>query len=178
MRFKLKKIQRSYISCDWTVMQNLNKFDLVVSKMAWGIGWTFITALKSLKNCTLMDSFCPKDIMFQLENFKGIMCHDTEDWCKIWRKTDLWLEKWLIEFGWFSCEQAKICTLMGFFCPKHITRFRWKSTEKFCLVTLKSVQCFKKNWLLVPKMTWWIWWILMWAEASLKVCTLMCYFSQ
>ena len=57
--------------------------DLVVSKMAWRIGWTFIRALKSLKNCTLMGSFCPKHIMFQLENFRGIMCHDAEGWCKI-----------------------------------------------------------------------------------------------
>ena len=51
--------------------------DLVVSKMAWGIGWTFIRAPKSLKNCTLMGSFCPKHIMFQLENFRGVMCHMT-----------------------------------------------------------------------------------------------------
>ena len=36
--------------------------DLVVSKMAWVIGWTFIKALKNLKNCTLMGSFRPKDI--------------------------------------------------------------------------------------------------------------------
>ena len=34
--------------------------DLVVSKMTWGIGWTFNRALKSLKNYTLMGSFCPK----------------------------------------------------------------------------------------------------------------------
>ena len=34
----------------------------------------------------------------------------------------------------------------------------------------------KRNWLLVPKMTWGIWWILMRAVASLKICTLMCYF--
>ena len=57
--------------------------DLVVSKMAWGIGCTFIRALKSLKNCTLMGSFYSKHIMFQLENFKGILCHETEGWCKI-----------------------------------------------------------------------------------------------
>ena len=37
----------------------------------------FIRALKSLKNCTLVGSFCPKNIMFQLENFKGIMYYDT-----------------------------------------------------------------------------------------------------
>ena len=40
--------------------------DLVVSKMAWGIGWTFIRALKSRKNCTLMDSFCPNHVILQL----------------------------------------------------------------------------------------------------------------
>ena len=57
--------------------------DLVVSKVARGIGWTFIRALKSLKNCTMIGSFCPKNIMFHLENFRVIMCHDTEGWWKI-----------------------------------------------------------------------------------------------
>ena len=38
------------------------------------------------------------------------------------------------------------------------------------------IQSLKKNWLLVPKMTWGIWWILMQAVASLKICTLMCNF--
>ena len=83
MRFELKKIQRSYLSWQWTVMQNLNNPDLAVSKMAWGIGWTFTGAPKSLKNCTLMSCFWPKHIMFQLENVSGIMCHNTEGCCKI-----------------------------------------------------------------------------------------------
>ena len=73
--------------------------DLVVSKMTWWIGWIFIKPLKSLENCTLMGLFYLKHIMFQLENFRGIMCHDTESWCKTWRKTDSWLEKWQKEFG-------------------------------------------------------------------------------
>ena len=42
----------------------------------------------------------------------------------------------------------------------------------------RVMQSLKKNWLLVPKMTWGIWWILMWAVASLKICTFMCYFCQ
>ena len=62
-------IQRSYLSWHWTVMQNLNKPDLLVSKIAWGIGWTFIRAPKSLKNCTLIGSFYAKRIMFQLGHF-------------------------------------------------------------------------------------------------------------
>ena len=93
MRFELK-IQRSYPSWHWKMVWcaiwiNLG---LVVSRMAWGIGWTFIKALKSLKNYKLMVSFCPKHI-FQLENLRGIIYHDTEGWCKIWRKVDLRLEK-------------------------------------------------------------------------------------
>ena len=34
--------------------------DLVVSKLAWWILWTFNKALKNLKICNLMGSFCPK----------------------------------------------------------------------------------------------------------------------
>ena len=56
--------------------------DLVVSKMTWGIGWTFIRAPKS-ENCTFMSSRCPKHTPFQLQNFRGIMCHDTEGCCKV-----------------------------------------------------------------------------------------------
>ena len=36
------------------------------------------------------------------------------------------------------------------------------------------MQSLKKNWLLVPKMTWGILWILVRAVASLEICTLMC----
>ena len=42
----------------------------------------------------------------------------------------------------------------------------------------KVIHSLKKNWLLVPKMTWEIWWISMRAIASLKICTLMCYFFR
>ena len=68
--------------------------DLVVSKMAWGIGWTFIRALKSLKNCSLMGYFYSKHIMFQLENFRGIMSWHwkmmqnlKENWFVAWKMT-------------------------------------------------------------------------------------------
>ena len=49
----------------------------MVSKIAWGILWTFIRELKSLKGGTLVGSFCPKDIVFQLKNLIGIMHLDT-----------------------------------------------------------------------------------------------------
>ena len=55
-----KKLERNYISWHWTVIQNWINLDLVVSTLTWGIGWTFIKALKNLEICTLMGSFCPK----------------------------------------------------------------------------------------------------------------------
>ena len=70
--------------------------DLVVSKMARGIGCTFIRAPKSQKNCTLMGFFCQKHIVFQLEYLRGIMSHDTGVGCKVWRKTEFRFQKWLI----------------------------------------------------------------------------------
>ena len=42
----------------------------------------------------------------------------------------------------------------------------------------RAMQSLKKNWLLVPKMTWGNWWILMPAVASLEICNLMYYFCQ
>ena len=76
-----KKYRETHSTEQWCKIWRNPYF--VVSKMVWGIGWTFIKALKSLKNCTMMGSFCPKHIMFQLQDFRGIMGHDTERWCKI-----------------------------------------------------------------------------------------------
>ena len=40
------------------------------------------------------------------------------------------------------------------------------------------MQSLKKNWLLVPRMAWGIWWISIRAVASLKIWTLMFYFCR
>ena len=55
--------------------------DVAVLKLASGIGWTFIGALKSLKNYELMGSFCPNQCFSW--KISGIMYHDTEGWCRI-----------------------------------------------------------------------------------------------
>ena len=44
-----------------------------------------------------MDSFWPEymyELMFELKKYRGVIFHDTEEWCKIWQKTDFWFEKW------------------------------------------------------------------------------------
>ena len=49
---------------------------------------------KISKICTLMSCFWPKYIVFQLKKYRGVMFDGIEDWCKIWRKTDLCFQKW------------------------------------------------------------------------------------
>ena len=44
---------------------------------------------------------CQKYIMFEPKKYRGIMCHNTGEWCKTWGETDLCFEKWHEEFGVF-----------------------------------------------------------------------------
>ena len=83
-----KKAQMSYVSWNWIVMQNLRKNRFVVSKIA-GIWWILISGLKiqKFKIQTLIDPFCAKYITFDLKEYRGVIFHDSEVWCKIWRKT-------------------------------------------------------------------------------------------
>ena len=67
-----KKVQRSYLSWHWRVMQNLKKNWLVVWKITWGIWQIFITTLGSVKIGTFMGSFCPKYKMHELKIYKGV----------------------------------------------------------------------------------------------------------
>ena len=56
--------------------------------------------------------------MYELEVYRGVMNHDNEEWCKIWRGIDLSFENWHKEFNKFwpdSSKVSKICILMDSF---------------------------------------------------------------
>ena len=72
------------------------------------IWWKFTWAVKSLKFCTLMGSFYPNHIKFQPKKYRRVISHDTEEWCKVYRKTDLWFQIWHEEFGEFSLNHSKV----------------------------------------------------------------------
>ena len=80
--YRLKKVQKSNLSFLYLTLNSDPKFEwtLTLQFLKWHeeVG-EFIRALRSLKNCTLMGSFCPKHVTFQLENFRGFTCHDTEE---------------------------------------------------------------------------------------------------
>ena len=68
--------------------------------------------------CTLIGSYCAKYLMFGLKKYRGVIFHDTEEWCKTWRKTNLWFGKWNLECNEELRLSVKTKTLMGSFCPK------------------------------------------------------------
>ena len=56
----------------------------VKEKLAFGFKYemrnliNFDPTTQKSEDFTSMGSFCPKHIIFYLENFRGILCHDTE----------------------------------------------------------------------------------------------------
>ena len=98
--------------------------------------------LKVLKIFTLMGSFWAKYILFELKKYRGVIFHDIEEWCKIWRKTDLTFGKWHEEFSKFSPEHSKVLKLELWRGPIVQSR-KWMSlkfTEELCVMT------WYKNW--------------------------------
>ena len=74
-----KKVQRSYLSWHWKVMQILKKNWLVVWKKTSDIWQIFTRALGSVEIGTLMGSFCPKQKRYDLKIYRGVMYHDNEE---------------------------------------------------------------------------------------------------
>ena len=54
--------------------------------------------------CTFIGSYYAKYLMFNLKKYRRVIFHDTKEWCKIWRKTELWFDKWHEKFGKFLPE--------------------------------------------------------------------------
>ena len=68
------------LTCRFKIdMRNLTNFDL--------------STRKSKKCIVLIGTLWPKYILLELQKYRGVICHDTEEFCKFWRKTDLWFEK-------------------------------------------------------------------------------------
>ena len=95
---------------------------------------------KVSKIFALMDSFWAKYILFELKKYRGVIFHDIEEWCKIWRKAGLFLGKWHEEFGKFSQEHLKVSKLELWWDPFVQTRkcMTLKFTEEFCVMTIKN----------------------------------------
>ena len=82
--------------------------------------------------------------MYELKIYRGVLCHDKLEWCKISRGIDLSIQNWHKEFDEVWPEHlkiSKICTLTGCFW----TRYVWakKSIGVLCLMALNIDAAFE-----------------------------------
>ena len=68
----------------------------------------FYLSTPSLQIFTLTGPLRTNYTTFDLKKYRGAIFHDTEESCKIRRKTRLWFQKWHEDFDKFSPEHSKI----------------------------------------------------------------------
>ena len=85
--------------------------------------------------------------MLELQKYRGVIFHDTEDICKFSRKTDFWFEKRIEKFGKFSPEHSKVSKLGLSWDPFVQSRkdMTLKFTEKLCVMTMKNNAKFEEE---------------------------------
>ena len=103
--------------------------------------------LKIHKIFILMDSFWAKYILFGLKKYRGVIFRDTEEICKIWRKTDVWFEKRLEKCIKLSPKHLQVSKL-GLWWD-HFVQSRKDMTLKFavelCVMTMKNNAKFEEE---------------------------------
>ena len=132
--------------------------------------------LQRLKICSLLGSFWPKYIFFELKKYRGVTGHYIEDRWKLWRKNDLWFHKWHEEFG--ELHRSLKFALWETFLSEVYNVWDKKLQRSYVSWNWRGMQYLNNNWLVVWKMTQGIWLIFMWVAESLKICTLMGSFCQ
>ena len=132
----------SYVSWQWRMIQKLKENWLVVLKLTWTS--QYLTRALEKSNIFLIGSLWPKYILFELQKYRGVIFHDTEDLCKFWRKTDQWFEKRHENFGKISPEHLKLELWWDPFVQsgKGMTL---KFTEELCVVTMKNNAKFEEE---------------------------------
>ena len=114
-KISAKKVQKSYVSWYWRVVQNLKKKRFFASKMT-RIWWILIRALRSLKNlpfdwsvlCKVYDVW-PKKVQRSCNSWHwGVMQNLKKKWLVVWKMT--W-GIWQIFIR--TLETVKIGTFMG-----------------------------------------------------------------
>ena len=111
------------------------------------------------------------------KKYRGVISHDPEDWCKIWRKTDVLK---MTRIWWNLTRALKSLQNLHFYLLLLCKVFNvWpKEVQRSYLSWHWGVmQNLKKNWLVVWKMTWRIWQIFTRELESLKIAILMGSFN-
>ena len=115
-----------------------------------------------------------------MKKYRRVTSHDTEEWCKVWRKTDPWFQndmRNLVNFNVSSGNSGNLhFDVLLLSIAENVSAEKVQQND--LLWHWKKMQTLKKNWLFLWKMTWRIWWTLTWPVESLKICTLMGYLNR
>ena len=81
------------------------------------------------------------------KKYSGVMCHNTEEWCKIWGGTDLCFEKWQ-QFGkfWSNTLESQNLYFNGVSLTKAYNIWVKKLQKSYLSLHLRAMQYLKKNW--------------------------------
>ena len=90
--------------------------------------------------------FCAKYTTFDVKKYRRVIFHDTEESCKIWRKTDLRFGKWHEEFAKFSSEHLKVSKLVFSWDPFVQSR-KWMSYKTYREVISNDTEEWWKIWI-------------------------------
>ena len=144
-KISAEKVQRSYVSWYWRVVQNLKKNQFFVSK----IGWILIRALKSLKKfrfdwsllCKVYNIWPKKVQRSYISRHWRVMQNLKKNWLVVWKITwGIWqiftraLESW----------DSKLGLLWGTFIPSR-KYMSLKFTGELCVMTMKKDAKFEKE---------------------------------
>ena len=89
--------------------------------------------------------------IYELKIYRGVVCHDNEDWCKIGRVTDLSFQNWHKEFDEFWPEHSKVSKVVLQW-SKYIMFEPKKVQRSYVWWHWRLAQNLKGNWLALSKM--------------------------
>ena len=120
------------LTCHFKIDMNFTKFDPSTRKV-----YFFFS----------VGSLWPKYILFELQKYREVIFHDTEELYKFWRMTDQWFEKRHEKFGKFSPENLKVSKLKLWWDPFVQSRkgMTLKFAEELWVMTMKTNAKFEKE---------------------------------
>ena len=134
----------------WRMMQSLKE------KLTCGFKFdmrnlvNFHPTTQKSENFTLMAYFCPQYMRFELKKHRGVISHDTAQWCKIWKTLTLRFQKWHEELGELSLlEHPKVWKLYihGLFLSKAYTVSARNFQRNYVSWHWRVLQSLNENWL-------------------------------
>ena len=91
------------------------------------------------------ESFCPKYMRFELKKYKGVIFHDTEQWCKIWINPDLVVSKMAWGIGWTFIRAPKSLKIVHWWAAFAQSIHCQLENLGGIVMTLKGVAKFKRK---------------------------------